>query len=57
MFALFTNESFQGSSSRSRWAWDRAIDRFDPPVERLTIPFEDTSLPGYFVRAADTRGA
>jgi hypothetical protein len=56
MFALFTHESFQ-SSSRTRWAWDRAIDRFDPPVERLTIPFEDTSLPGYFLRAADTHSA
>jgi hypothetical protein len=56
MFALFTNESFP-FELRSRWAWDRAIDRFDPPVERLTIPFEDTSLPGHFFRAADTRGA
>jgi dienelactone hydrolase len=38
-----------------RACWDRAVDRFDPPVERLTIPFENTSLPGYFFRAGGTR--
>jgi dienelactone hydrolase len=38
-----------------RACWDHAVDLFDPPVERLTIPFDGTTLPGYFFRAGDGR--
>jgi X-Pro dipeptidyl-peptidase (S15 family) len=38
-----------------RGCWDQAVDRFDPPTERLTIPFDGTTLPGYFFRAGDHR--
>jgi hypothetical protein len=39
-----------------RAAWDEAASRFDPPAERVTIPYEGTTLPGYFFKA-DTGGA
>ncbi len=38
-----------------RGAWDAAVDLFDPPVERVGIPYESTTLDGYFFHA-DTRG-
>jgi len=31
--------------------WDRAAGLFSPPFERVLIPYEDTTLPGYFLRA------
>jgi len=44
--------------SRERPAWDRHRDAFDramalsdPPAEHLEIPYEDTTLPGYLLRA------
>jgi len=38
---------------RQRTCWDGAVDLFAVPGERLTIPYEDTTLPGYFFRAPD----
>ena len=38
---------------RQRDCWDRAVDLFAVPGERVTIPYEDTTLPGYFFRAPD----
>jgi hypothetical protein len=38
---------------RQRSCWDRAVDLFPVPGERITIPYEDTTLPGYFFRAPD----
>jgi hypothetical protein len=38
---------------RQRAAWDRVVDLEAVPAERLTIPYEDTTLPGYFFRAPD----
>lgn len=35
---------------RHRMAWDRAVDLFDTPVERIEIPYEDTTLVGYFFK-------
>lgn len=32
-------------------AFDRAMTLLDPPGEKLDIPYEDTALPGFFVRA------
>src|SRR5215470_2496370 len=36
---------------KHRDAWDAAVDLFDPPVERIEIPYERTVLHGYFFRA------
>ena len=41
---------------RHRDCWDRAIAFFDPPVEPIEIPYEDTKLAGYFFRP-DASGA
>jgi dienelactone hydrolase len=46
---------FQPTWESHRSCWDKAVDLFDPPAERLTIPFEQTTLPGYFFRAHDGR--
>jgi hypothetical protein len=31
--------------------WDAAVAAFDPPVEKIAIPFEGTTLEGYFFHA------
>jgi dienelactone hydrolase len=36
---------------KHRAAWDRWVDLVDLDVERVTIPYEDSTLPGYFFRA------
>jgi hypothetical protein len=36
---------------RQRSCWDRAVARFDPPGVRLALPYEGTTLPGYFFPA------
>ena len=38
---------------RHRACWDEAVDLAAVPGERLQIPYEGTSLPGYFFRAPD----
>lgn len=38
---------------RQRQAWDRVVDRGPVPGERLAIPYEGTTLPGYFFHAPD----
>jgi hypothetical protein len=38
---------------RQRAAWDRVVDLQPVPGERITIPYEGTTLPGYFFRAPD----
>jgi hypothetical protein len=38
---------------RQRTCWDRAVARFDPPAQRLALPYEDTTLPGYLFPAPD----
>jgi pimeloyl-ACP methyl ester carboxylesterase len=35
--------------------WAAAAELFDPPIERLEIPYEGTSLTGWFLRAANSR--
>jgi hypothetical protein len=40
---------------RQRDCWDHAVDLFPVPGERLTIPYENTTLPGYFFRAPDAQ--
>ena len=39
---------------RSQQLWDRATDLLVPPVQRVRIPYEGTTLPGYFYRADDS---
>ena len=38
---------------RQRDCWDHAVDLFPVPGERIEIPYEGTTLPGYFFRAPD----
>lgn len=38
---------------KHRAAWDKVVDLSVVPGERLEIPYEDTTLPGYFFRAPD----
>jgi len=40
---------------RQRSCWDRAVDLFSTPAERIAILYEDTTLPGYFFRAPDAQ--
>ena len=41
---------------RHRVAFRRATAEMIPSIEQVTIPFEDTTLPGYFCAADETRG-
>jgi dienelactone hydrolase len=36
-----------------RKCWDRAVDVFECPVEKVQIPYEGTTLEGYFFRPSD----
>jgi dienelactone hydrolase len=38
---------------RHRACWDKVVDLLAVPGERLQIPYEGTTLPGYFFRAPD----
>jgi hypothetical protein len=38
---------------RQRQCWDRVVDLQPVPGERVTVPYDDTTLPGYFFRAPD----
>jgi hypothetical protein len=40
---------------RQRDCWDRAVELFPVPGESIAIPYENTTLPGYFFRAPDSR--
>jgi alpha-beta hydrolase superfamily lysophospholipase len=44
------------SNTRQTAAFRRAAALMDTPVEVVQIPFEGTTLPGYFLRAADETG-
>ena len=44
------------SNTRQTEAFRRAADLLDTPVELVQIPFEGTTLPGYFLRAAGDPG-
>jgi dienelactone hydrolase len=43
-------ERFLPTWEKSRDCWDEAVALFDPPVERIEIPYENTRLQGYFFR-------
>ena len=38
---------------RVRACWDKFVDLAAVPGERLQLPYQDTTLPGYFFRAPD----
>jgi hypothetical protein len=38
---------------RQRECWDKVVDLQPVPGERITIPYEGSTLPGYFFRAPD----
>ena len=38
---------------RQRACWDKFVDLAAVPGERLQLPYQDTTLPGYFFRAPD----
>jgi len=42
---------------KHRAAWDRWVDLVDLDVERVALPYEGTTLPGYFFRAPGDGGA
>ncbi len=48
-------DKFTALWEQHRDCWDRAAALFDPPVDRVEIPYEDTKLAGYFFRP-DTSG-
>lgn len=35
---------------KHRKCWDRAIDLFETPVERIRVPYQDTTLAGYYFK-------
>jgi len=37
-----------------RQCFDEAATRFDPPVEKIEIPYEETTLPGYLFKVDDS---
>ncbi len=48
-------EEFEQVWSEHRDCWDRAATLFDPPAEHVTIPYENTTLEGYFFRVDESR--
>ena len=42
--------------SSHRDAWDAAVPLFDPPVEPIEIPYEGTTMAGYFFHARSPHG-
>jgi hypothetical protein len=50
------DDQFTPLWERHRECWDRAVALFEPPVEPIEIPYEGTTLAGYFFRP-DTSGA
>ncbi|MFI5066409.1 MAG: hypothetical protein ACHP9Z_20860, partial [Streptosporangiales bacterium] len=53
-FVLGTRARVQEADvyARMQYNWDRATQLFDPPFERVRIPYRGGWLPGYFLRPA-----
>lgn len=47
-------ERFKPAWERSRDCWDHATALFRPPVQQIRIPYEGTTLAGYFFRVDDS---
>ena len=54
--ALGDEELLQHTFRAHRAAWDAFVDRAPYPAERLAIPYENTTMPGYFFRASTDGG-
>lgn len=44
------SDRFLPTWEKARNCWDKAVAHFDPVVERIEIPYENTKLQGYFFR-------
>ena len=47
-------DSFEQLWGEHRDCWDRAAALFEPPVEHVAIPYEDTTIEGYFFKVDDS---
>jgi hypothetical protein len=47
-------DEFERLWEEHRACWDRAVDLFEPRVERVAIPYEDTTLDGYLFKVDDS---
>lgn len=56
MFALPVDPRVITAYEKQTDAFRRAAELFEPPIETLKIPYENTTLPGYFVKP-DASGA
>jgi dienelactone hydrolase len=52
--AMGAPERFAPTWLRHQALWDAGAALLDPPMERVRIRYEDTTLPGYFFRVDDT---
>jgi alpha-beta hydrolase superfamily lysophospholipase len=50
MFALPVDPRVVEAYDRQTDAFQKAAELFDPPIEILKIPYENTTLPGYFIK-------
>lgn len=48
------DQRLRASVSAQRAAFQAAAALMDPPAETITIPYDDTTLPGYFFRARNS---
>ena len=48
-----TDPRFRASWEMMRSCFRRAAEMFEPPIEPVEIPYEDGTIPAYFVRAGE----
>jgi hypothetical protein len=49
------SERFKPTWERGRDCWDQAVALFQPRVESIRIPYQGTTLPGYFFRVDESQ--
>jgi Prolyl oligopeptidase family len=47
-------DRFAPTWRRQQALWDQGAALFDPPVEQVAIPYQDTTLPGYFFKVDES---
>ena len=47
-------DQFEQLWEQHRECWDRAVGLFNPPAEHVQIPYENTTLEGYFFKVDDS---
>jgi hypothetical protein len=50
------SDRFAPTWLRHQELWDAGASLFDPPMERVRLPFQGATLPGYFIKADDAEG-